>query len=132
MEEMFPTSLRLALFVDRLVPAHPGLRLHPGVSGAPPDCAFIQESPAPQSAEADMVMLLDGSRRCRRTTLPDGKSSLIFGKSSLTGRRSSWDRCTSPPPSSCQMHWTTWKRSRRRRTECSRPTDKSRPACLTP
>ncbi|XP_077479664.1 uncharacterized protein LOC144091313 [Stigmatopora argus] len=43
----------------------------------------------------------------------DDKSSLIFGKSLLTGRRSSWDRCTSP--SSCQMHWTTWKRSRRRR-----------------
>ncbi|XP_077478255.1 uncharacterized protein LOC144090555 isoform X2 [Stigmatopora argus] len=55
-------------------------------------------------------MLLDGSRRCRRTTLPDSKSSLILGKRSLTGRRSSWDRCTSPPPSSCQMHWTTWKR----------------------
>ncbi|XP_077478026.1 uncharacterized protein LOC144090454 isoform X2 [Stigmatopora argus] len=48
-------------------------------------------------------MLLDGPRRCRRTTLPEGKSSLIFGKSSLTGRRSSWDRCTSPPPSSCRV-----------------------------
>ncbi|XP_077464902.1 uncharacterized protein LOC144082027 isoform X38 [Stigmatopora argus] len=31
-------------------------------------------------------------------------------------RSCSWDRCTSPPPSSCQMHWTTWKRSGRRRT----------------
>ncbi|XP_077476523.1 uncharacterized protein LOC144089495 isoform X3 [Stigmatopora argus] len=33
-----------------------------------------------------MVMLLDGSRRCRRTTLPDGKSSLIC-KSDCRRRR---------------------------------------------